>query len=110
MRPLTWDQMASCEGPWPFDERGLPLGDPGLEVKVKPELVFISSTDQKGIKVMTETSSATVKVKVNGNYRVVVGKPYTGGQVLDAPDDEQTKLWIRAGWVTPVPAAKREKA
>lgn len=102
--------MASCEGPWPFDERGLPLGDPGLEVKVKPELVFISSTEQKGIKVMTETSSATVKVKVNGNYRVVVGKPYTGGQVLDAPDDEQTRLWIRAGWVTPVAAAKREKA
>jgi hypothetical protein len=59
---------------------------------------------------VTEIPCGTVKVKVNGNYRIVHGKPYTGGDVLEAPDDEQTKLWIRAGWVTPVPAAKKEKA
>lgn len=110
MRPLTWDQMASCAGPWPFDERGLPLGDSGPEVKAKPELVFLTTADQKGINTVTQTSTPTIRVKVNGNYRIVVGKPYTGGQVLDAPDDEQTKLWIRAGWVTPVPAAKKGSA
>lgn len=104
MRPLTWDQMQSCSGPWPFDERGLPLAaDP--EVKVNPEVVFLT-TSEKGIRV-AETPSATVKVKVNGNYRVVHGKPYIGGDVFDAPDDEQTRLWIKAGWVTPVAAAKK---
>lgn len=109
MRPLTWDQMTSCTGPWPFDDRGLafPL-DP--EVKVKHELIFMTS-DEKGINAVPETSSGTVKVKVNGRYRVVhEGKPYTGGDVLDAPDDDKTKRWIQAGWVALVPAAKKEKA
>ncbi|WP_201358588.1 hypothetical protein [Mycobacterium paraintracellulare] len=110
MRSLAWDQMQKCGAePWPFDDRGLPLA-PDPEVKVTRELVFLTLADQKEINVMTQISSATIKVKVNGNYRVVTDKPYIGGQVLDAPDDEHTRLWIKAGWVTPVPAAKKEKA
>ncbi|BBY08173.1 hypothetical protein MNVI_34910 [Mycobacterium noviomagense] len=98
--------MQSCTGPWPFDDRGLPLPD-DPEVKVKPELVFMES-DEEGIDV-PETPSSTIKVKVNAPYRVVHdGKPHTGGDVLDVPDSEETKLLIRSGCVTPVPA-KKEK-
>jgi hypothetical protein len=108
MGPLTWEQLHSCAGPWPFDDRGLPgVVDP--DVKVKRELVFLG-TDEKGINVVTQTPSTTIKVKVNGNYRIVHRQPYSGGDVFDAPDDDQTKQWIRAGWVTPVPAKKEKSA
>ena len=55
------------------------------------------------IKDAAEKPAATVKVKVVPPFRVVwQGKPYVGGDVLEVPNDDEHKAWIRARWVEPV--------
>jgi hypothetical protein len=101
--------MGCGPGRAPFDDdRCLPTPyDP--EVKVKRELVFfdgVFDSDEKGISV-APTPVGTIRVRVNDNYRVVHKQPYGGGDVFDAPDDDTTKQWISAGYVTAVPAPKK---
>lgn len=76
------------------------------EVKVKPELVFMDP-EEKGITAVSELTIETVKVKVNAPYRVCYeGKPYSGGDVLTVPKDDERDTWIKAGWATPVQKGK----
>lgn len=76
-------------------------------VEVKPELVFMDAGE--GINV-PETPSGTVKIKVNAPYRIVHGgKVYVGGDVLEAPNDDTTTLWLKAKWAEPVPASRKAR-
>jgi hypothetical protein len=78
------------------------------------DLVVIDPLPAKGINLVTQTPP-TVKVKVRAPFRIVVGGvAHTGGDVLEVPDDDNTRLWVRAGWVERVPdepkaAPKRSK-
>lgn len=74
-------------------------------VEVKQELVFMDAGE--GINV-PETPSGTVKIKVNAPYRVVHdGKVYVGGDVLEAPNDDTTKLWLKVKWAEPVRTSRK---
>ncbi|ORW02472.1 hypothetical protein [Mycobacterium kyorinense] len=85
---------------WPFGQK---------DIVAKPELVFIGDED-KGSKLVTQTASATVKVRVNAPFRVVHnGSAHTGGDVLQVPLDDTTKLWIKARWVEELPVAQKGK-
>lgn len=82
---------------------------PQLEEDVNPEPVamFMDTGEEKElsmaarvIKAAEEKPSESLKVKVVGNYRVThQGVAYTGGDVLEVPDDEEHKIWLQSGWV-----------
>jgi hypothetical protein len=73
------------------------------------DLVVISPTG-RGINVVSEPAPP-VKVQVRAPFRVVHdGAVYTGGDVLDVPDDEAHKLWVAAGWVQRLPEVPDEPA
>jgi hypothetical protein len=72
-------------------------------------LVIIDGKQTKGITV--PEIAASIKVKVRAPFRVVHdGTVYTGGDVLDIPDDEAHKLWFASGWVERVPEPEPEPA
>jgi hypothetical protein len=41
----------------------------------------------------------TVKARVREPYRIVYGGIFTGGDVFDAPHNDETELWLRQGWI-----------
>jgi hypothetical protein len=86
---------------WPFRK----------DVVVKPEVVFVGSSDEKGLNAVSTPTSETVTVRVREPFRVVhEGRPYTGGDVLEVPNNDSTALWIKAKWVEGVPVSQKGKA
>jgi hypothetical protein len=76
------------------------------------DVFFVGTPEEKelnmaaaSIKAATE-AAASVKVKVVAPYRVVHGKPYVGGDVVEVPKDI-ADTWIKAGWAQPV--SQKEK-
>ena len=40
-----------------------------------------------------------MKARVREPYRIVYGGIFTGGDVFDAPHNDETELWLRQGWI-----------
>jgi hypothetical protein len=88
---------------------GVSFEMPRLEEDVTPfdPVVFVETPEEKelsmaaaNIKAAVEKPSASIKVKVVGNYRVVhEGKAYIGGESLEIPDDAEHKIWLQSGFV-----------
>jgi hypothetical protein len=70
---------------------------------------FIVSGDDAGLKVLPPAEIPTVKARVLGNHRIVCGGIFTGGDVFDAPHNDETRLWLRQGYVELVPETTSKK-
>jgi hypothetical protein len=54
----------------------------------------------RAVKQAAEKPATSIKVKVVAPYRVVHdGVAYTGGDVLEVPNDDEHKTWLKARWV-----------
>lgn len=78
------------------------------EVKVKPDITFLTG-DDAGLPKLPEAVVPTVKARVLAPYRIVCGGIFTGGDVFDAPHNDETRLWLRQGWIELVPTRERNK-
>src|SRR6516165_8721358 len=73
------------------------------EVKVRTEVKFLTGDDDAGLPKLPEAKVPTVKARVIAPYRIVHGGIFTGGDVFDAPHNDETRLWLRQGWIELVP-------
>jgi hypothetical protein len=95
--------------PFTPQQPGVPFGPPGLEEDVKPfdPVVFMEAPEEKElpmaarlIKEAVENPSAPLTVKVVAPYRVThQGVGYTGGDVIEVPNDKEHDIWLKSGWV-----------
>ena len=76
---------------------------PGVAVE------FMVSGDDAVLKVLPPAEVPTVKARVLGNHRIVCGGIFTGGDVFDAPHNDETRLWLRQGYVELVPETTSKK-
>ena len=76
---------------------------PGVAVE------FMVSGDDAGLKVLPPAEVPTVKARVLGNHRIVCGGIFTGGDVFDAPHNDETRLWLRQGYIELVPETTTSK-
>ena len=54
----------------------------------------------QNVKAAVENPSAPLKVKVVAPYRVSIeGKHYVGSDVIEAPNNQERDIWLKAGWV-----------
>jgi hypothetical protein len=72
-------------------------------VKVKPEVTFLMGGGDAGLTVLPPAPLPTVKARVIGNHRIVCGGIFTGGDVFDAPHNDETRLWLKQGYIELVP-------
>jgi hypothetical protein len=70
---------------------------------------FMVSGDDAGLKVLRPAEVPTVKARVLGNHRIVCGGIFTGGDVFDAPHNDETRLWLRQGYIELVPETTSNK-
>ena len=70
---------------------------------------FVTSNDDAGLKVLPPAEIPTVKARVLGNHRMVCGGIFTGGDVFDAPHNDETRLWLRMGYIELVPETTSSK-
>jgi hypothetical protein len=93
----------------PFTPQG-PLFGAQLREDVKPisPVIFIEAGEEREelsmaarvIKEAAENPAAPLKVKVVAPYRVVhAGVAYTGGDVLEVPNDKEHDIWVKSGWI-----------
>lgn len=70
------------------------------EVKIKPDVKFLGEGDHDyGLPRLTPAEAPTVKARVLEPYRIVCGGIFTGGDVFDAPHNDETRLWLQQGWI-----------
>ena len=74
----------------------------------KPAVVFlVTDNEQKEpsmaarvIKAAEENPPVSIKVKVIAPFRVIhAGVAYTDGDVLEVPNDDEHKAWVKSRWV-----------
>ena len=65
---------------------------------------FMASGDDAGLTRLPPAEIPTVKARVLGNHRMVCGGIFTGGDVFDAPHNDETRLWLKQGYIELVPA------
>ena len=76
----------------------------------KPQVEFMVSGDNAGLTVLPPPPVPTVKARVLGNHRIVCGGIFTSGDVFDAPHNDETRLWLRQGYIELVPETTTKKA
>ena len=70
---------------------------------------FIVSGDDAGLKRLPPAEVPTVKARVLGNHRMVCGGIFTGGDIFDAPHNDETRLWLKQGYIELVPETTPKK-
>lgn len=75
-----------------------------------PKVVeFVTIPDDAGLKFLPPAEVPTVKARVLGNHRIVVDADvFTGGDVFDAPHNDETRLWLRQGYIELVPETSKK--
>lgn len=77
------------------------------------DVSFLVNGDDAGLGFLPPPKLPTVKVRVLGNHRMVCGGIFTGGDVFDAPHNDETRLWLRMGYielVSPKTTSRKEKS
>lgn len=98
--------MASYEE---FDAWNRATNDAGHQ-ETPVQVAFMGSVDDAGLKRLPPAELPTVKVRVLGNHRMVCGGIFTGGDVFDAPHNDETRLWLKQGYIELVPQTTTKKA
>lgn len=81
--------------------------NPEYVPKAQVEFVM-SNDDDTGLSVLPPAEIPTVRVRVLANHRMVCGGIFTGGDVFDAPHSDETRLWLRQGYIELVPETTKK--